>query len=145
MSIKRSYGETSVNLNIACEAAKMVGKRDRVILVVDDDPTFLGILTKRLEACGRKCVAVQTLASARAYLEKCHELISAVVVDYYVGRECGMDFVTEVLKDRSLACFLVSADAALIHQLHTERPTIAAIPKRETRRIFESIGVGIGA
>lgn len=138
--MRRYSRKASTDLVFACEVAKAACRPDSVVLVCDDDPSFVSTVVKLLEGSGHPCLCANTLNAALAYLRESPGRIGAVVADYWLPDGTGVELVDEALKYPSIAVFLVTADEDKAEDIKRERIDVAALSKSELPRIMSYIG-----
>ncbi len=82
------------------------------LLVVDDDPDFVGALARDLRRLGHDPLTATSLRDCRSVLEE--NFIDLVLLDEGLGGELGTDFLAELRKDHlGLTAVIVSGHADL--------------------------------
>jgi two-component system NtrC family sensor kinase len=99
------------------------------ILIVDDDPFVLGLLTHVGEARGLPIVGVRTHDEAHAALER--QRFSVAIVDLRLGGGSGLDVIKRLrARDSSIETIVISGDRRLSSALESfEQEVFAFIPK----------------
>ena len=91
-------------------------KDSYTILVVEDERPLLEAIKIKLEAHGIETVTCRSVVQALSYLEDIHT-IHAIWLDHYlIGKESGLDLVSQIKKEssqyRSVPIFVVSNTAS---------------------------------
>ena len=85
------------------------------ILVIEDELSLLNAISAKLEKEGFKVSQARTVEEATSELKKCG-MVDAIWLDHYLlGKEDGIDFMTEIRKDRDyddVPVFMVSNTAS---------------------------------
>ena len=99
------------------------------ILIVDDDPFVLGLLTHVGEARGLKVVGVRTPDEADAAITG--RAFGAAVIDLRLGSASGLDLVKRLrARDGTVEAIVISADRRLSSALESfEQEVFAFLPK----------------
>ena len=86
----------------------------KTILVVEDEKTLIEVISKKLEITGLKVLQADSVKKALENIKK--EKVDAVWLDHYLlGKESGLDFVTEIKNDparKEIPIFVVSNTAS---------------------------------
>lgn len=138
--MKRSYGDTTRKLVMACQISKIVSCPDKAVLVCDDDPSFVQVAMKRLNNMGKKVMGAMEVSTAKKYLDEYGDSIGVVVADYWIGDGTGLDLIDYAMQNTSVACFLVSGDAELVEEIRESRPTVVAFHKENAQELISLIG-----
>lgn len=85
------------------------------ILIVEDERPLLAVIKKKLESSGFDTLTARSVEQAKEYLDQA-EKVNVIWLDHYLlGRENGLDFVTELKmedsKYREIPVFVVSNTA----------------------------------
>lgn len=99
------------------------------ILVVDDDPFVLGVLSHVGRARGLEIIGVQSIEEAEALLGA--RRFSVAVVDLRLGAASGLDVIKRIRQhDSSTEAIVISADRRLSSALESyEQDVFAFVPK----------------
>jgi two-component system NtrC family sensor kinase len=99
------------------------------ILIVDDDPFVLGLLTHVGEGRGLQVVGVRTADEAEAAMAG--RPFGVAIVDLRLGSESGLDLVKRLrARDASIETIVISADRRLSSALESfEQDVFAFLPK----------------
>jgi two-component system NtrC family sensor kinase len=99
------------------------------VLIVDDDPFVLGLLTHVGESRGMDVVGVRTPEEADAAMAA--RPFAVVVVDLLLGESSGLDLVKRLrVRDTSIETVVISADRRLSSALESfEQEVFAFLPK----------------
>jgi len=99
------------------------------VLIVDDDPFVLGLLTHVGESRGMDVVGVRTPEEADAAMAA--RPFAVVVVDLLLGESSGLDLVKRLrARDTSIETVVISADRRLSSALESfEQEVFAFLPK----------------
>ncbi|MBT4349351.1 response regulator [bacterium] len=85
------------------------------ILIVEDERPLLAVIKKKLEGSGFDTLTARSVEQAKEYLGQA-EKVNVIWLDHYLlGRENGLDFVTELKNEESkykeIPVFVVSNTA----------------------------------